>query len=371
MNRNIINAPDLHRAVDHAMVSLPGSLGAYRSDIRAYLLRASQFNETVKKARRRKNDPDWAQRAFSQGHTLYRFHDDIPEHLSWEIEGLLEDLEATAKLLSNGSSPIKPEVRAFLKSLPHKTVEMSDLQKEASGLRHRAQMLELKERRHENLRPASRIERGKTTAHRCASLDEVIKLGRNAKNCLKDDEDHWKRFVRGRSDYWVLRDSRRIMAVLEVDRGCGRIREALGHDNIKIPLHDARKVVALCKEAGIRIDDPSLGLLPEFDETPLIEALPIIIGNRLATYTEWDAAVRIDITDDDQNELLMELGAETTLTLSFDEATSCAQAAFEGRDPRQAVMIFGKKTLRKIMKKVALYQARPTLVQHRLLALSA
>ena len=85
-----------------------------------------------------------------------------------------------------------------------------------------------------------------------------------------------------------------------------------------------------------------------------------IRGHR-ALYAEWPAAVRIDLGGPKGR----------VLSLTFDSAKPLARALREGDDPTEAVARFGPKALRRIVARVAMAQAEPTLVQHRLLALAA
>jgi hypothetical protein len=103
-----------------------------------------------------------------------------------------------------------------------------------------------------------------------------------------------------------------------------------------------------------------------------------LLDDRIVEYAEWPNAVRIDWASACRTDILEEeatglrfINPHSSLSLAFDPAESLAREILDGRDPRPAISAFGAGALRKIMKTIAMDEIRPTLVQHRLMALSA
>ena len=119
-------------------------------------------------------------------------------------------------------------------------------------------------------------------------------------------------------------------------------------------------------------------MLLEFAECPVLGPKIVLLDDRIVEYAEWPNAVRIDWSSACRTSNLEEEATElrfitphSSLSLAFDPASSCAREILDGRDPRGAITVFGEAALRKIMKTIAMDEVRPTLVQHRLLALTA
>lgn len=226
------------------------------------------------------------------------------------------------------------------------------------------------------LRQPAVVPVGSLTGTRCVSVDDIIRLGREARNCLADQEGLWSAFVEGRTDVWSLRDGGRLVAVIEASQG-GRIMEVLGPANRPIGLAEAGLVARFCMTAGLTLPGPGSNLLPEFADQAVIDRRTVRLGKRVAVYSEWPTAVRIDLSVKAGGADVMRAlygdgaGIEHTLALSFDPALSCAEAIMGDDNPREAIRRFGRKNLRRIVGTVAMGDVNPSLVQHRLLALAA
>ena len=368
MRPDIINAPALQAAIDEFLEGAPPALRGLPA-LRAALQRGLEEHESVRKARRRKSDPDWAQRKFVEGRTLHRFF--RVDLCDWEIVDLFDELAQVVEISTSGGA-IAPEAAAFLRRLAHGREGINDISASARALIERAEAAALRARRHEALRQPVDVATGSLVGTKCVSIEHITRLGREARNCLADNEEHWKSFASGRTDIWSLRDGDRLVAILEARRD-GRVTEAFGPRNTPIELAAVGQVAAFCQAAGLKLE-AGLDILPDFAEPPLIARRVVKLKSRIALYAEWPTAVRIDLSGKAgglRALLGSEDGPERTLALSFDPEKSCAEMILGTGDPRKEVKRFGRKQLRGIVQEVALGQTAPSLVQHRLLALAA
>lgn len=370
MSRDIINAPELQEAIEEALSATPAALRDYQPGLRAYLRRAAESHESIRRAHRRKSDPAWAQTKFDEGRVLYRLYARDRDELVEDLRNQFDELVQVAVLARDERASIQRNSAAFLKSLPHRRGTIRDLGREAWRLVEQAETAALRARRHEIIRPPAQLSAGSLHGTRCASIDEVVRLGRTARNCLSDNKDYWKQFASGEIDIWSLHDGDRLVAALEVKRASNQVAEAFGPSNATIGLHDARDVTRFCTVAGFGIGRGCEGLLTEFATPYLVEPRVIEDGKRIAIYAEWRTAVRIDLSDS-SNRMAMFGGSMETLALSFDPDRRCGESVLEQDDPRQSIVRFGRKRVRRIVRAIALDQTAPTLVQHRLLTLAA
>lgn len=370
MRRDIINDDALRTAIKELLEGAPPALQGHLPALRISLRRGLEGHESVRQARRRKGDPDWAQKKFAEGHALHRFfRSDLED---WEITGLLDDLEQIAGIAAGGGG-IAGEAAAFLRGLTHCRDNIDGMNASARTLLKRAETMALRAKRYEALRHPVEVVTGSLVGTKCVSIDDIVKLGREARNCLDDEKAYWKSFVSGRTDIWSLRESGRLVAVLQA-RQDGPVTEAFGPGNAKIGLTAACQVATFCQAAGLRLEKAGLDLLPDFAKSPLIARRVVMLKSRIALYAEWPSAVRIDLSGGVGGRRALfesEEGPEHTLTLAFDPRKSCAEEILGASDPRKAVERFGRKRLRRIVQSIAMDQTVPSLVQHRLLALAA
>ena len=370
MSRDIINAPALQEAIEEALSDTPPALRDYLPGLRAYLRRAAESHESIRTAHRRKSDPSWAQTKFDEGRVLYRLYARDRDDLVEDIRNQFDELVQVAVLARDKRARVQRNAASFLKSLPHRRGDIRDLGREAWRLIEQAETAALRARRHEIIRRPAHISAGPLHGTRCVSIDEVARLGRTARNCLSDNEDYWKQFASGDIDIWSLHDGNRLVAALEVKRASNEVAEAFGPSNATISLHDIREVTQFCMVAGFGIGRGCDGLLAEFATPYLVEPRVVEDGKRIAIYAEWPTAVRIDLSDSSSRMTIFS-GLTETLALSFDPERRCGESALEQGDPRQSIVRFGRKRLRRIVRAIALDQTAPTLVQHRLLTLAA
>ena len=370
MVRDIINAPALECAVDNALEAIPRNLQSRQHELRAYFCRAATGHDSVHQARRRKSDPGWALSKFDGGRTLYRFIDQEGDTLIDAIRELLEELSDVEKIAANRQLPIAREAEALLRGIPHRKDDMRSFGRAVWNVIRRAQTAALRARSHEVLRSSAELADGNFIGIMCVSLNDIVRLGREARNCLADSEQYWERFIAGKVDIWSLRGPSGLIAVLEIEGT--RVTEILGPKNTTLAVEQAHRVACFCDHVGWIIDQNCEGILSEFAGPVVVSPRHIVIGKRVAVYAEWKNAVRIDVSNKAKhNAFASRFGDENTLVLAFDSERPCADEIINGSDPRKAIKRFGTKKLRKIMREVALGHVDPTLVQHRLLALAA
>ena len=63
MQRQIINTLEFHQAIDDRLADMPPILKRYREVLRRCLRRNLQDHDSIRPARLRKSDPDWAKAA--------------------------------------------------------------------------------------------------------------------------------------------------------------------------------------------------------------------------------------------------------------------------------------------------------------------
>lgn len=368
---NIINVAELRAVVTEAMAELPSDLERHRSGIQACLTRAAATHDSVRPARRRQGDPAWAQVRFDQGDLLHRFDTRRADQLIREIQHLLSLLQRVGCRATNRPLPLSAEVEAWLRGLAHRYASFEALSDQAEELLGRAAVADLRADRHKALRTPRHVSAGGLSAVRCTSVAEIMGLGRVARNCMVTDSDLWKRFANGVADVWSVRRGPMLVAVLEVHRASGTVVAVAGPRNRRIASADAHPLAQLCRAAGLQISDACEGLRMEFAEAPVLGPITLCIEDRVASYTEWSNAVRIDLST---RAHALDLFAErktVQLALSFATQHSCVDQILSGDDPRGAIKHFGRKKLRRIVSQIALSQVTPSMVQHRLLALSA
>ena len=368
MRPDIINAPVLQEKINALLVDCPPTLQDYIPTLRPCFRKAVERHDSIRKARRRKNDPTWARDKFENGHRLYRFD---PKRLDdWEVEDVLDDLGKLAATIPLGGS-VADEAKAFFRGLPHQQISLEEIGRGARNLIRRAEFLALQARRDEQMRPKARVTALPLVGQRCESIKDIIRLGREAKNCLTDRTEYWEKFAADQIDIWHIRDGNRLVAILEVKRAQNCVVEAHGPSNKAIGIQDVRHVALFCAEAGFNIGPDCDGLLPDYTAPFLVEPRLVEIGKQIAIYAEWPTAVRIDMSATRVRGRRRFGGTTETLMLSFDPDQACGASALGENDPRQAISVFGRKEVRKIVRAIALTQVAPSLVQHRLLALAA
>lgn len=373
MTRDIINGAALRSAIAEALEGLPPALVCHTPALKTYFHRTADQHTSIRQARRRKKDPSWAQRKFNEGVTLYRFDEGHREGLFEAIRDQFDDLAKMALLAQNRDWPMAKEASSFLRQLSHR--RGGDLEgpgRWAGNFLRYARIAALKAGRNETLHESAEIVAGALVASRCTSLNAVIRVGRMLENCLSKSADHWEEFASGRIDFWSLRDHTRVVAVLAVKRATKHVVEARGRLNKDIALRYVHDVALICRKADFSISTDCEGLLAEYAENPVLGPKVVVLGNCIAEYAEWPNAVRIDIG----SEVMMVaefalINKRKILALAFDPTSSCAREILNDRDHRVAICEFGKRRLRKIVKSIALDAITPTLVQHRLLALTA
>ncbi len=354
MSKDIINAPALAEMVEQAVAAAPKALRPFCAGIRTCLRREAEAHFTVTRARRRRADPPWAQAKFEARRPLHRFDEVWGDALAKELRETVGLLAEVATAAARGGSATRRAV-PFLRSLPHRkegrlAAATRDLLRDIEGD-------ELLADPAAPIHPPLDIALGSLTAHRCASVAEVRRLGHEARNCLADDVDVIA-IARGVKKVWALRDGPRLLAV--VTSQDGRAVEAKGPRNAPIGLHDVRDVARLISAAGLAGGE--VGLHAQFAGEPVLVPTAVETRDRWAYYCEWRDAALLQVDD---------VGESHRLALSFDPDLPLAVAyADRHTDPRHEVAQFGRKRLRRIMKEVANRSAAPTLVQHRLLALS-
>lgn len=379
MPRNLINLAAFRSAIEEALGECPPAIQDHKPALRSYLMQAATTHESVRIAHRRKNDPDWAIRAFDEGRTLYRFQDDEKhrESLTRDIRHQLSQLEEVAKLARGQQGFGVHDAAAFLRGLSHNRDDLGTLGHSARQLVRQAQTTSMRARRHEVVRTPVRVEVGTLIGERCVSLGDVMRTGRRAQNCLADRGiTYWEGFLAGHWDFWELRlrdgDRRDRLIVLKVDRQANLVTEALGARNGTIGVFDVGAVAQFCQAAGLTIGHGCRGLLPDFMAPPVIEPRVVDLeDDQCAIYCEWPTAVRIDLSTRDDRPFRRRRGATEMLLLTFDPSRPIAAALLDGPDPRADIASFGKKRLRRIVRSLTLDQTRLTRVQQILLVLAA
>jgi len=266
---------------------------------------------------------------------------------------------------------------ALLRGLAHRRDYFGDLGVITENFLAQIQSAALKARRHEILRAPAESVTGSLVASRCVSLDAIMRIGRSADNCLAESGDYWTDFVSGTRDIWAFREDARLVAILAVSRSLNEVLEVRGPRNRKIAFRHIRDLALFCRERNFTIWESCEGLLAEFAECPVLGPKVIVFDDCVVEYAEWSNAVRVDWSSAvetsvaDENDEIWFKKPQAVLTLAFDPASSCAREILDGRDFGKAITAFGEATLRKIVKTIAMDQATPSLVQHRLLALTA
>lgn len=352
----------------------PPALQGYRPGVRAFLSKIAEGHQSVRKARLRKSDPDWVRDKFRAGHTLYRFDPDDTEHLVGYLAQNLDCLCRVADYTKARDATVAREAKAFLKCLTHRKEGPRALRREAQEFLSRAAELaeraEIRKKRHLALRDPLTIGAGALTGRRCQSIEEIARTGRGVGNCLRSNEGYWSRFLKGKSDVWVLERAGEPVAVLEVRRRTGTVVEAKDGRNKPIGLADAHAVALFCRVAEFDIDDKCEGLLLAYADPMVKGPLVIEVGGVMVRYAEWPRAVRIDLGADGM-ELLMEGARSRSLSVAFDPDLSLGAEMLEGSSGSRHVRAFGKKRLRQILRAVALERIEVTFVQSRLMLLAA
>ncbi len=366
MRRDIINAPALQNVINKYLEGgTPPPLQGHLTTLKSSLRKAAEHHCSVHRARRRKSDPDWAQRKFTNGHTLYRF-DTGDLWFELQMAQLIKELGEVADIASGGGAFSGP-ANGFLRGLSHtRQRDFDDLLSVSRELVDRTETAELRAHRYDVIRGPVNIVVGRLAGSLCVSIDNIMRLGREARNCLDDNPDYWKEFRAGDVDFWALRQDDRLIAILKVERRENLAVEALGPSNTTIGLKDVRQVAIFCKEAGLQIGTNCDGLRAEYAMPFEVSPMPVKIKGRVAIYAEWATTVRIDMCREDapfyRNEVI---------ELSFDPQRSCVDMVIDGQSQLHEIKTFGRKKLRKIIQHIAMCQTKPTLVQHRLLALAA
>jgi len=366
----IINGDALRRVVAGAIEGGPPSLAPWRRALERLLLRSAADHDSIRRARRRKADPEWAKRKFDLGQPLYRFCEDRRLFLESDIADIVDKLGKVADIAMRPDAPFAREARKVLDGLAHHRDGFLLFDTPADRLLDRMRRTALVARRHEVLRPVEEMRHAGLAGRRCTTIGEVMALGRAAGNCLRNGMEEWGAFADGDVDIWSLHRSERLLAVLEVARrgsAQGTLSTALGPRNTKIGAADAPAVAAFCRAAGIVIRQETDLLLPEFTEPPLLGPRTVVVGRAVAVFVEWPAAVRVDI----QSPTSDWRGGTERLALSFDPGRSLAEAVVAGDADIGGLDKHARKLLRKVVCAVAMEQAAPSLVQHRLLALAA
>lgn len=227
MYPNLIDAPALFAAVEEALANAAPPLKPWRSYLRNPLYRALLARAIPATAKRRRSDPEWAQRAFDRKERLYRLGDRL-DAVAAKLPDLMDDLTRIGSISSRPEHPMRMEATRFLRSLPHWKPEVVRRGRRKTGFHPQLHWLAM-----EFLDRADtawcRVYRGvhfgepcvrqigALTGTRCTSIDEIVSLGREARNCLADIHQTHLQFYRGREEIWSLRAGDDLVAILRVE----------------------------------------------------------------------------------------------------------------------------------------------------------
>ncbi|MDR6308475.1 hypothetical protein [Pacificitalea manganoxidans] len=364
MSRDIINIGALQSHVDMLLRNASPALKERAPGLRNAMVRIAMHSDSVVRARRRKTDPDWAQTKFKAQSVLYRFQPD--RFFDRRLRALLTVFENVTQLAGSNETGAR-DAQAFLRGVPHRGRDIDDLEDRAADLLDRAQRAALRARRFETVCAKNRQISGQITAERCTTLDEVIKLGREGQNCLAHDLEYWRNFLAKTRAFWALRGEAGLVAVLEVDCERGAVVAALGPSNEAIGLRHLQDVVRFCLGQGLALGSAGEGLLPEYAGDYLVPPRVVRVEGHTAFYAEWHGAVRIDLVKERGRR---RRGRASTLAVALNPSVPLIEAVLSS-DLQDELEDFGHKRLRKIIGTVALDQTAPTIMQHRLLAMTA
>lgn len=368
--RDIINAPALRKAIDDCLADIPGPLAPYREVVVGWLHRAAPFHSDVKRAHRRKSDPAWAQAKFDAGVQLWRY---VPDRncATEDFRSALEDAARLA-IIAADTDPVSYQAARLLRSLAHGATRLNQLCGVAAELEHQARRDRLRRNRDLPMRSPLVLCEGNITGTRCATINDIVKLGRETRNCLNDSVDKYHfAFAQSRTDIWALRDGDRLVAVLEVSLPRNSVLQVRGPRNFSLTLDDARDVARFCRAAALKVGKTCDGLRPYYADAPLLGPVAIEVDGSVSLYAEWHEGVRIEGYQDGDRAWMDFFLGENLFELSFDLSRPLGVELATSPEPAKAAKKFGKKRLRRIVARVALNQLQPTIVQHRLLALAA
>lgn len=258
MQVNLIDTPQLRAMIDEELAGAPAALQPWLPILRRFLRRYLPEAGFARKARPRKVDPEWAQVYFARGARLDRLGRRGMEHARDFTASFLDDVADVAKIAESSDHPIKREAAALLRSLPHwrggsdrGRASISRIIGRFSSRAHRAW---LRTNRCTPFCEPAVVRAGSLTGQRCTTIEEVLRLGAEARNCLAWLNARHMRILEGQEMIWSLRSAGNLVAVL-----CTRpdpvpkIVELYGpHNRVGVSGYGA-DLAAWCEEAGLLV----------------------------------------------------------------------------------------------------------------------
>ena len=254
MTRDIINAPDLDALIGEQLARANTVLAPHLPALRAAFRRALPLHPAVRRARRLRGDPAWAQAKFDAGLPLFRLVRD--REVETDLRAVVRELEDLVQARAGDA-----EVAKVLRGLPHFNGDPDALLDLAMTAGERSARRRLRALRHRPLHSPRRIVRGDASAELCATMGEVIALGREARNCLAGNLAVQRRIVTARAAIWAFRHGGLLLAVVEAGAD-GRVSRVRGPQNAPVGAADLQDFSSLLAEAGLVVVDGAPGLPP-------------------------------------------------------------------------------------------------------------
>ena len=150
IHKDIINAEEFRDKVDALLREASPAVLRHIATIRPWLRAAIEDHESVRIARRRKSDPQWAHLKFDNGHRLYRFDCERFEN-STDFSFMLDELARLAEI-ADSRAPLAHEAKSFLKGLPHHQDSISESERRLAKLLDQAERAAFRAKRRSFLR---------------------------------------------------------------------------------------------------------------------------------------------------------------------------------------------------------------------------
>lgn len=226
---NFLNENAIHVRAQRLVGRLHGPAGARMARLIAGALREDPRNARTPTAREIARAPDWAQRAISEGRTLWVFAASPSSvarmrRIVWRTADALRELEADARGLQGLELVQHQECMRLLDNIGHMNLE--DIDHKTRVIRRRRRVI-LTERARSAASRVVHCERIFIAAgpglrwRRLATTGELGESGKNMRNCTAYDRGTHARYARaletGEAEYWVLEaleDPRPTMMVM-------------------------------------------------------------------------------------------------------------------------------------------------------------
>lgn len=257
MTLNLIDTPEFHALIDRELAAAASVLSPWLPGVRSFLRRHLLGPNHATRTRPSSLDPEWVRTRFAQGELLHRLGKQGLRRAALDVGQMVDLLVEIASVAREPGHPFGPEAAALLRSLSHVRRPANGANAlviaQINAFPRRARTALLRARRHQPICAPETIRAGSLTGTRCTTMNEVLNLGSEARNCLASPLQRHLGIQAGEEEIWALRSPERLVAVLAIRLEPRRLVELSGPDNKTGVSGHGADLADWCRAAGVMV----------------------------------------------------------------------------------------------------------------------